>query len=410
VAGSISRGLYLQKVDTKAEQILFEARSITEVNLGEIESEQSKLTDEQIKERAVDYEKTAAELNEKHKLRVYAGETGLLSALDIENDPNLRTLYFGGSGYLNVALVRLVFAVDKLKASILGPMDPRVPRLYENIGPLRDAYEMTEGYSGKNMMLVRVITAEKATEPKGVNEKINRRSIRFDRPDKAREDTNSIKELVIDDLKRLATMNKTGERANQFVQMAVRDGWDTAIDKFNELYGSETGKADANATAKKKLFRLITRTGLRKIPQEALVAYEVRRQGDPMVRNIIDRMKVESMLIDKLCAVLPGDANVLETAGTIVEVKPALGYYCLKDLVVHQLYDGQYEKIKAKVILNNDFADAQALAAVHYNPRSIMKRMNFALVKEEQVETQTATDNETNAPVEPVGGKQTEGQ
>jgi hypothetical protein len=36
--------------------------------------------------------------------------------------------------------------------------------------------------------------------------------------------------------------------------------------------------------------------------------------------------------------------------------------------------------------------------------------MNFTLVKEEQVETRTATDNETNAPVEPAGGKQTEGQ
>jgi hypothetical protein len=410
VAGTISRGLYLQRVDSKAEQILTEAKSITEVNLGEIEGEKIKLTDEQIKSRSVDYEKTAAQLSEKYKLKVYAGKTGLLSAADIESDPNLRMLYLGGSGYLNMGLSRMVFAVDKLKAGVLGPMDPRAPRLYENIGPLRDVYEMTEGYSGKNMMLVRIIEAEKAAEPASINEKINNRNVRFDWKGEAK-DINTVKELVIDDLKRLAAMDKTGEKAGQFAQMAARDGWDTAIDKFNELYGDQTGKKDANTITKKGPFRLITRTGFRKVPEEVLFTYDIRRQGDPMARNIINRMKVEGILIDKLCSVLPDDANSLASAGAVVEIKPVMGYYCLKDLVVHLLYEGQYERIKARLIINNKFADAQSLAAVHYNPKNIMKRMNFSLVKEEQVmPREAAEENEPNVPVEPAGGEGTEKQ
>jgi hypothetical protein len=217
--------------------------------------------------------------------------------------------------------------------------------------------------------------------------------------------------MVIDDLKRLAAMDKTAEKANQFVQMAAKDGWDAAIDKFNELYGGAIGKSDANTTTnKKKPFSLRTRTGLRIIPEEALTTFEIRREGDPMFRNIIDRIKVEGMLIEKLCTVLPDDTNALASPGTVVEFKPAMSYYCLKDLVIHLLYEGQYEKIKARIIINNAFADSQALAAVHYNPKNILKRMNFNLVKEEQAGTKKATGEEANAPLEPAGGEQTERQ
>jgi hypothetical protein len=87
----------------------------------------------------------------------------------------------------------VVFAVAQLKTSELGPMEVKAPRLYENIGPLKDAREGSGGYAGKNMMLVRIVAAEKAAEPKSVDEKIDRHGVRFDLQGAAAEDSNTIR-------------------------------------------------------------------------------------------------------------------------------------------------------------------------------------------------------------------------
>ena len=181
VASRLSERLYQERVDSKAEKILADAKSLTEINLSGMDVEQGKLTDEQFKKAAVDYAKVAAELTEKHKVQVYVGKTGLLSVSDIQNDKNFGSLYVGGAGVAEASLVRVLFAIEQLKVSELGPMDIKAPRLYENIGPLKDAQEMSaEGYKGKNRMLVRVVAAEKAVEPKSIDERIDRHGIQFE--------------------------------------------------------------------------------------------------------------------------------------------------------------------------------------------------------------------------------------
>jgi len=405
VAVLISKGLYQQRVDSKAEQILLDAKSITEANVSGLDSERTRPTDEQFKKLAGDYGKTAAELSEKYKLRVYAGKTGLLSASDIQGDARLRALYLGGTSFTSVGLMRVVFAVEQLKASELGPLDASPPRLYENIGPLKEAFESMDGYGGKHMMLVRVIAAEEAAEPRSVDEKLNRRAVLFGREPAAEEDANSIRELVVEDLKRLAAMDKTSEKANQFVQMAAKGGWDAAIDKFNELYGSVVGNTDANAISNgKKTFMLQTRTGLRRISDAGLAALETRHEGDPVARSVLNVTRREGMLVDKLCSVLPEDANALASPGAIVEFKPRMSYYCLKALTIHQLYQEQFDEVKAGTIISNEFVGSQELAAAHYNPENILKRMNFSLIKEQGDTTGQGDANEPNAPSGPVGG------
>jgi hypothetical protein len=254
------------------------------------------------------------------------------------------------------------------------------------------------------MVLVRIIAAEKAAEPKSVDEKLDRRTIRFDQKAAAEEDVNSVKELVIQDLRRFAAIDKTGEKANQFVQMAAKDGWETAIDKFNEIYGNAGKKTDANISNEEKTFTLRTRTGFRRIPEMGLVTLGIRHQGDPVARNIIERARVEDMLIDKLCAVLPDDANALASPGAVVEFKPAMSYFCLKSLTIHQFYRDWFDMVKARVIITDEFAGSQSLVAVHYNPENILKRMNFSVVKEQQGAARPGDANEPNAPSGAAGG------
>ncbi|MGA2172570.1 MAG: hypothetical protein ABSG82_06095 [Sedimentisphaerales bacterium] len=405
VAALISKGLYQQRVDSKAEQILLDAKSVTEANMSGLDDEKTKITGEQIKKLAIDYEKTAAELSEKYKLKVYAGKTGLLSASDIQSDAQLGILYLGGGGVTNVGLVRVLFAVDQLKTSELGPLDVKPPRLYENIGPLKDAMESIRGYSGKSMMLVRIVAAEKAAEPKSVDEKLDRRAVRFEQTPASRDDMKSIRESVVHDLRRLAAMDKTSEKANQFVQMAAKDGWDAAVDKFNELYGSDGRKTDTNAILDdERTFAIKTQTGVRRIPEVGLATLEIRHRGDPMAREVLAGARAEGMLVDKLRAVLPDDANTLASPGAVVEFKPAMSYFCLKSLTVHQFYRDWFDKVKARTIFSGGFADSQALVAVHYNPENILKRMNFILVKEQPAATKPGDTNEPNASSEPARG------
>ncbi|MGD1043447.1 MAG: hypothetical protein ABR913_10370 [Sedimentisphaerales bacterium] len=383
VASVISKGLYQQRVDSKAERILLEAKSITEANLSGIEAEQSKLTDEQIKKGSVDYAKVAAELSEKYKVKVYADRTGLLSSSDIQGDKSLAPLYVGGAGVTESPLARVVFAVEQLKTSELGPMDVKAPRLYENIGPLKDAREMTDGYAGKNMMLMRIVSAEKAAEPKNINEKINKRSIRFDRQDAAGEDSNTIREFVIEDLKLLAAMDKAKSKAEEFVALAAKDGWENAGDKFNRIYGK--GKDDTNTiSGKKHTFTLNTQSGLRRINNLDIETLMTRYEGNPMARVLINGAKREGMLVDKLYALVPEDSNTLAKPGTIVEYKAGMCYYCLESMTIHRLYQEGFDMTKAAEVVRDEFVDSQALAVIHYNPKNIVKRMKFVEIQERQ--------------------------
>jgi hypothetical protein len=383
VASMISKGLYLQKVDSKAERILLDAKSITEANLSGIEAEQSKLTDEQIKKGSVDYAKVAAELSEKHKVKVYADRTGLLSSSDIQRDKNLSSLYAGGAGITESSLARVVFAVEQLKTSELGPMDVKVPRLYENIGLLKDARERTGDYAGANMMLVRIVAAEKAVEPKNINEKIDRHGVRFGQPDAAGEDSNTIRELVIGDLKRLAAMNKAKRIAREFAALAVKGGWDNAVDKLNRFYGK--GKDDPNTIpGKGHTFTLNMRSGLRRISNLEIDDLMMRYEGNPMARVLIDGAKRESILVDKLYALVPEDSNTLARPGAIVEYQSGMCYYCLESMTIHRLYQEMFDITKAAEVVRDEFVDSQALAFIYYNPKNIVTRMKFVDLQERQ--------------------------
>jgi hypothetical protein len=362
----------------------------------EIESEKNRPTDEQLNKMAVDYQKTAKQLGEKYKVGVYAGKTGHLSAADIQRDKLLGSLYFGGSGLTNIGLVRVLFAVEQLKDSVLGPLDVRPPRLYENIGPLKDAQESIQGYSGKDMMLVRIIKAEKAAEPSSLDEKINKQTVRLNGQDTVNADGNSVRQDVVEDLRRLEAMAKTQERVNLFVKSVSKDGWDAAIKKFNGLY------SDANSS--KQTITLQNRTGLTRISADSLGMLSIRYQGDPLAREMFGRARTESMLMEDFYALMPADSNTL-AGPAVVEFKPTMVSYCIKSMVIHRLYQEQFDKLKAAEILRNDFEDSQVLAAVRYNPENILKRMNFNLIQEQQVAPGPNQPGEANAPASPAGEK-----
>ncbi len=405
VADIISKTLLQNKINSKAEKILQEAKTLTQAGLQEQETQNSKL-------KTQNYETAARELSEKYKVNVYAGQTGLLSAPDMRADKYLGMLYVQGSRFAGVkgygqtrtGLTLLVFAIDRLRAGELGPFDATKPGMYENIGPVKDMF-------GRIMAIVRVTEAHKASEPEGINETFSTETLKLDSADEPRtvlvqgEQTSevlySVKEKVAEDLRTLAAMDTTKSKAEEFKLLVIKAGWDNAIEKFNKLYGQGSRKAGARQNEKAHdrpdTFELQSLTNLRRISKKAIGTLAVQNAGDPAVQFLVDETRIEAQSIDQLYSLVPQDSNTLDAAPLIMEFKPAMCYYCLKKICVKRLTRQQYEKIKAVRTHKENIIGSQSLAAVHFNPENILKRTNFRQIGQDKDST------DTNAPSESGG-------
>jgi hypothetical protein len=396
VAATILRALLLRKINSKAERILQEAKTLTEAAFGSADTDLATLGAEQFKQLAGDYEIASGQLSEKYNVDVYSGKTGLLSADDIRTDRALAALYLPGYGYNPVALARLVFAVDELTVSELGPFEAQKPSLYQNIGPLRDmSAQMTGQTMGQIMVLVRVIEAKKAAEPESIDQSFSTSTLVLEQtPEQAgAQDVYAVKQQVVKDLKRLAAMDTAKRKAEEFLELATKDGWDSAVDKFNELYGRQEGQDQSSA----ETFRLQSFTDLRRIPDTALETIAVQNEGDPTAMLLLNERKRESILRERIYSLIPQDSNTVDSLPLVLELKPSMSYYCLKNVSVKRLYLEDYQRIKAMRVYKEDFVRSQSLAPVHFNPESILTRMDLRLLDRDD------RPLDVNTPPEPKG-------
>jgi hypothetical protein len=386
VAESISEQLLKDKTNSTAVRILQEAKTLTEAVPEGTEVEPGSFTAEQLKEMADEYKTATEQLSQKHNIKVYTGQTGLLSAARMQTDENLATLYLEGYGQSRVPLSQVVFAVDGLDASELGPFDLSKPKMYENIGPARD-------FLAQMMVVVRVSEAHKASEPESINETFSTSSLEFDpNEEDSDDDVYSVKEKVAEDLKRLRAMQITKSRAEEFMDMAAKDGWDNALAKFNELYGQQEDRLPDDPN----VFRLQTLSDLRRMPTALLETLKVQNQGNPAAPFFISERKKERLFVNQLYSLAPADDNVVEVLPRVMEFKPDLSCYVIKSISIKPLYKEQYEKIKAMRLYREDLVQSQSLAAVHFNPENILKRMNFgpAKVSEEPADANSPAESE----------------
>jgi len=404
VAGVISDQLRKNKINSKAQSILQEAKTLTEANFEDkTDVELQDLTSEQVKQMAGDYEAAAKQLSEKHNIKVYAGQTGLLSPIDMQTDVHLATLYLQGYGYNPVGLIQIVFAIDELAVSELGPFDARKPGMYENIGPLTDMFEQI-------MALMRVIGAEKASEPQTIDQTFSTSTLEFEQDEgQLSEDVYSVKEKVAEDLRKLAAMDTTKSKAEEFINLAAKDGWESALEKFNELYGQQTTQDQGDPNALKtpneekgvsEPFKLQNLTNLRRISRAALETLAVQSKGKTAAPFFLNERKKQRRFVDQLYSLVPQDSNTVDTLPLIMEFKPDMSYYCLKNISVKRLVQEEYEKLKAMRLYREDHIQAQSLAAVHLNPENILKRMEFRLTGQDE------EPEDANAPTEPEAASQ----
>ena len=392
VTDTISDQILKNKINSKANEILQEAKTLTESGLQDInDTELANLSTEQRAKIAGDYETTAEQLSEKHNIKIYAGQTGLLSPIDIQTNEYIARLYLEGYGQNPVSLARIVFAIDDLTASELGPFDVPKPRVYENIGPLKDLlgspWSGLQDITGQIMAVVRVIKSIKAIEPESIDQTFSTSPFEFD-PNQEDEAENiySVKEKVTDDLKKLAAMETAKNKAEEFIGLAAKDGWNSTLDKFNELYGQQTSQDpnDPNApevsNADKSAaepFKLQNLTGLRRTSTAALQTMAAQNAGNPAAQLFLNERKNQRRFVEQLYSLVPQDSNTVDAVPLVMEFKPGMSVYCIKNISVKRISQQEYEENKAMQLQRDDYVQSETLSAVHFNPQNILKRMNF---------------------------------
>jgi len=372
VESDISRHLLQEKINSRAEAILQEAKALTDADLEDVNIEPEKLTSEQLRLRVGDYKTAAEKLSEKHSIKIYPNRTGLLSASDIQNDKNLGMLFLRSYGYKPVGLVRIVFAIDELKASELGLFEIQKPRMYENIGPLRDMF-------GQMMVLVRVIRAELASEPESINQTFSTNTLILDPNQQQSENAYSLREEVTGDLKRLEAMDIARSKAEEFIDLVSEDGWDSALDRFNELYGQQAGQNPNDPNT----FQLQSLTGLLRPSNLMLETLKVQNAGNPTAQFFTgDVIQQRGQFIEQLYSLVPQDSNTVDSVPLIMKFKPYMSFYVIKDISLERLDEMEYERLKTTRLYREDYVQLQSMAAVFLNPENILKRMKFKVAED----------------------------
>ncbi|MDT8301895.1 MAG: hypothetical protein RQ760_10460 [Sedimentisphaerales bacterium] len=402
VVDDITQQLLKNKINAEANRILQEAKTNTDPALDDTDTDPAKLTIEELKKMAGDYETTAEQLGKKYNLKIYTGKTGLLSTEDTQQNEYLARLYVEGYGKNPVSLSQIVFAVNDLTASELGPFDVPKPRMYQNIGPLKDLWgSQWSGFkdtSGQITALVRVIKTAKAAEPQSIDQTFSTKSLTFETDAKDDKDVYLVREKVTEDLKKLAAMEIAKNKAEEFLSQAAKDGWDGTIKKFNELYGKKAGDPNDPAESENvtEPFKLQNLAGMRRVSKAALQTMTAQSAGNPAAPLFLSGRRKQQRFIEKLYSLIPQDSSSVDNVPLLMEFKPDMSYYCIKNLSVKRISLQEYEKIKAMRLQAESFVQSESMVVVHFNPENILKRMSFKQAKtEESEEANTPEESET---------------
>jgi hypothetical protein len=108
----------------------------------------------------------------------------------------------------------------------------------------------------------------------------------------------------------------------------------------------------------------------------------------------VNDAKIEGQFIDRLYSLVPQDSNTVDAVPLIMEFKPDMSYYAIREIRVRRVFREEYEQMKPIQVYKEEYIQFQSLAAVHYNPENILKRVNFRWVGAEEEPT------DANAPAE----------
>jgi len=189
-------------------------------------------------------------------------------------------------------------------------------------------------------------------------------------------------------------METAKNKAKEFIDLAAKDGWDSTLDKFNKLYGQQTSQDpnDPNtpeiSNAEKDVaepFKLQNLIGLRRISTAAIRTLTAQGAGNPDAQLFLNGRKNQRRFVEQLYSLVPQDSNSVDAVPLVMEFKPGMSVYCIKNISVKRINQQEYEENKAMQLQREDYVQSGTLSVVHFNPQNILKRMEFMVLTIENV-------------------------
>jgi hypothetical protein len=377
-----------QQNSEKLTQLIFkDARDMLDAELISLDME--KAAAEAIRKAALDFATVAAKITEKYKIPVHTGKTGLLSASDFASDNSLRYLQINLAG-IQTSLLDAAFGVDPQNAVVPRKVGVYVPRMWENIGPLKSGF-----YSEKDRKpvmittLCRVVDARPAEAPADVDVTY---SIAGMSPSDTKESkTFNLKQQIIDDLKEIAAMDAAKAAAEEFKQLIAKADWDRAVDAYNSLYAPK----DPNTVKEGGFVKLSVTSETNQVLASAanLAQFKQMMLDNPAMAESVRMSLVSNMLNQELFDLL-ADKTQTGVISQVLELKPALAYYVVKSITQKPATTEDYLQNKSFAALRSTLDSSVEMGLVHFDPAQISKRMNYMRIPQDN-ETEQAGPNET---------------
>lgn len=384
VAEQIKGILIDERTDRMANLIINDVMEQAEA--GFVELEMDKATAADLQAHAKDYVAAASKVGQQHGLTVHTGRTGMLSMANLSGDRRLGMLSVEGPSRMPVGLPKIVFAVDELNVTTLGPFEVQRPRMWENIGPLHDRF-------GSLLAVVRVVGAAKAEPPADIDVRYSVRGPVLGPKDESEAAVHSVREKVADDCKLLAAMDAARARSEEFVRLLSDKSWTEAVDKYNEVLannGEDSGLFAASMRLRSEKLSNRMRMSERDIEQ-----MQERFADMPMAAGYIRNSLESKRLNDRLFAMLGDERMEVKDIHAVIAFEPGAAFYVIKDISRTPASQEDYQQSKALRALSIDLTRSQSLSLIHYKPDNILERMSFRWAERE---TDEAT--ETSKPQE----------
>ncbi len=375
VADTIMSELRHQRITSKAEQILQEARNLADAQLRAVDPNGKAIPLEERQKNAGDYEKIAAGLRKTYSLPLYNGRTGLLSAMNMQEDQVLRRMFLTVYGHNPVPLTQALFSVKELGEDATIMLSLPQTEMYASVGPAQDPMVAPAAdLTNQVMLITRVVAIEKNTPPTGLDTSFSTKTLGLgDAPKKKDGNVFSVKEQVVDDVRALAAWDTTKSKAEEFLALATKDGWDKAVAQFNKLYGPQA-KTEPNDP---NVFKVDSQAGLQRIPSAELQVLAAQVANSPAAPIVLSQARNAGQFVALLYALIPADRDTPEKLPLVVASQPSQSYYVVKSLSVQRLTKENFQKMKGMIVRREEYSQIENLAAIHFSPANILKRMNF---------------------------------
>ena len=179
VADTIKDRLEREKVISKAQQVLLDARNLADANLEALTGPAGERpTLAKLQEEAGNYDEVAAGLSSKNGVTLYSGRTGLLSAADVQAGEHLGQLMLTGYGNNPIRLSQFLFSAKELGDEAVTLMFIPAAEMYQSIGPAQSPMlAQLPDLSDQIMAIMRIVAVEPAAAPADFNVEYSTRTL-----------------------------------------------------------------------------------------------------------------------------------------------------------------------------------------------------------------------------------------